>query len=422
MTRDQLRGLQWQKLAFGLDRVFQANPFYREKLRRAGLDRASIQRLEDLERLPLTTKDELLDEQAAHPPYGSILTEPLERYTRLHQTSGTSGRRLRWLDTPESWNWIQACWKFIYHAIGVTARDRLFFAFSFGPFLGFWAAFEGALRHGCFALAGGGLTTRARLELLIENETTIVLCTPSYALRMAQAAVEHGIDLAAGRVRALILAGEPGANVPSIRQQLESAWNARVFDHWGMTEIGSLGIEFADLPGKLFLIESQAVFEFIDPKTGRFASEGEPAELVVSNLGRWACPLLRYRTGDLVRHRRDVHPPGLPFVYCDHGILGRTDDMLLIKGANVYPSAVEGILRGFAQIAEYQIEAVDRGGVTTVEIQIEPILSAAGDPMLATAVVKAVQDRLYFRPTVRMVDPGSLPRYEMKARRFRRRQ
>ncbi|QDU64682.1 Phenylacetate-coenzyme A ligase [Planctomycetes bacterium Pan216] len=419
MTREQLRALQWQKLSTGLDRLFASNAFYREKFARSGIAREDIKGWDDFQRLPFTTKKELAADQEANPIYGTNLTEPRDSYVRLHQTSGTTGRRLRWLDTPESWGWILKCWEQIYDAVGIDANDRFFFPFSFGPFIGFWAAFEGASRIGRFVLPGGGLTTNARLQLMLDNGITIVLATPTYALRMAEVAEEEGIDLAHSKVRGLILAGEPGANIPATRQRLEQAWGARLYDHSGMTEIGSIGIEYDELPGHLVLLEDQVIAEVLDPRTLQPVEDGELGELVLTTLGRWGSPLIRYRTADAVRPSWQFRPGGKPFVALDGGILGRIDDMIWVKGNNVYPSAIEGLVREFDEVAEFAIEARELSSGTRLVICIEPKPSVANGPALLASIARMIQDRFYFRPDVVLAEEP-LPRFELKGRRFRR--
>jgi phenylacetate-CoA ligase len=418
MDRQALRELQWSKLARALDRAFVANPFYQRRFVAAGLTRPSIRSLDDFAWLPFTTKADLLDDQQRRPPYGTNLSRPLQDYIRCHQTTGTSGRRLRWLDTPESWRWLtDELWPAIFAAAGLRDDDRLFFPFSFGPFLGFWAAFDGAHRLGRFVLAGGGFSTSARLQLLLDHQITVVLCTPTYGLRMAEVAAADGFDLAGSPVRMLIVAGEPGGSIPAVRQRLEDAWGARVYDHSGMTEIGSLGVEFEKLPGKPFLLEDHCIAEVVDPKTAAPTPEGELGELVLTNLGRLDSPLFRYRTGDLVRPRYDQRPAQAPFpyVHLEGGVLGRVDDMLWIKGNNVYPSAVESVLREFADLVEFQLEASQPVGDLTIRIE-----TAAGDEgeSYCRRVETAIHDRLYFRPKVVLVPTGTLPRFEMKASRL----
>jgi len=417
MDRRELRERQWAKLAAGLDRVFASNAFYQKKFAAAGVARGDFRSLDDLANVPFTTKAELLDDQEKNPPYGTNLSQPLIQYTRCHQTTGTSGRRLRWLDSAESWRWLtDELWPAIFSAAGLRDDDRLFFPFSFGPFLGFWAAFDGAQRQRRFVLAGGGFSTSARLQLLLDHRMTVVLCTPTYGLRLAEQAALDGIDLRSAPVRMLIVAGEPGGSIPGVRRQLEDGWGARVFDHSGMTEIGSLGVEFEDLPGKPFLLEDHCIAEVVDPKSAMPATEGELGELALTNLGRWDSPLIRYRTGDLVRARYDLRSSRAPFpyVHLEGGILGRVDDMLWIKGNNVYPSAVEAVLREFPGIVEFRLEATQPVGELTIQVET----AGSESQEFARLVEAAVHDRLYFRPKVVLAARGSLPRFEMKANRL----
>src|SRR5713226_528267 len=248
-NREELEKLQRERLRALLEEILPGNRFYARKLSAAGLASSLSTKnslVDALRSLPWTTKEELLTDQEAHPPYGQVLTYPLARFNRLHQTSGTSGRPLRWLDTPASWNWLLGCWEKMYRMAGVRSGDRLFFPFSFGPFLGFWTAFEAASRLGFLCLPGGGMSSAARLRFLLDNEATVVLCTPTYALRLAEVAREEGIDLTSSSVRALIVAGEPGGSIPPTRARIEAAWGARVFDHCGLTEVGAVGIECSE--------------------------------------------------------------------------------------------------------------------------------------------------------------------------------
>ena len=420
MDRESLARLQWSKLSIGLGRVFAGNPFYQERFASAGIGRGDLKSLSSFARVPFTMKADLLDDQQRTPPYGTNLSLPLTSYIRCHQTTGTSGRRLRWLDSPENWRWLtEELWPAIFGAAGLRDDDRLFFPFSFGPFLGFWAAFDGAQRMGRFVLAGGGFSTSARLQLLIEHQITVVLCTPTYGLRLAEAAVTEGIDLPRSSVRMVIVAGEPGGSIPSVRKRLEDGWGARVYDHSGMTEIGSLGCEYEELPGVPFLLEDHCIAEVIDPQTTAPTPDGELGELVLTNLGRWDSPLLRYRTGDLVRARYGLAPDRAPFPYVnlEGGVLGRVDDMLWIKGNNVYPSAVESVLRGFDEIAEFQLVATQPIGELTIRVETTDVAS----PNLVDRVATAIHNRLHFTPKVELAATGELPRFEMKANRLVRR-
>jgi phenylacetate-CoA ligase len=417
LERPALTALQCRRLCALLREVIPANRFYARKLAAAGVRAEQVTDLAGLRRLPFTTKTELDADQAENPPYGTVLTYPPERYSRLHQTSGTtSGRPLRWLDTPESWEWLLGCWDIMYRAVGLRRDDRLFFAFSFGPFLGFWTAFDAASRRGHLCLPGGSMSTAARLRFLLDNAATVVFCTPTYALHLAETAREQGLDLPRSPVRALIVAGEPGGGIPATRQRIEQAWGARVFDHSGMTEAGALMIECAENPAGLHLLESECIGEVLDPATGEPVPPGQPGELVLTNLGRWGSPALRYRSGDLVRVDPRPCPCGRTFLRLDGGILGRTDDMIHLRGNNLYPSALEAVIRRFPEVAEFRVEVETLRSLPVLRVQLEPAAGTAAG--IAERVDRAIRDELLFRAEVTVVAPGSLPRFEMKARRL----
>jgi phenylacetate-CoA ligase len=414
LGRVEIEALQLQKF-HRMTGELAMNRFYADKF--ASHAPGDIASLEEFRSLPFTTKDEVTADQEQNPPYGTNLSYPIDRYTRLHQTSGTSGQRLRWLDTPESWAWWTVrLWGIIYRAAGVTAEDRLFFPFSFGPFIGFWAAFEGAQQLDNFCVSGGGMSTAVRIAILLEHNISFVCCTPTYALRMCEVAAEQGIDLAGGPVRGLIVAGEPGGAVPAVRGRIEEGWGARVFDHAGMTEIGALGIECVEQPMVTRLIESECIAEVIDPDSGETLPDGAEGELVLTNLGRWGSPLIRYRTGDRVCLTAEPCPSGRGFRGMAGGILGRQDDMFFVKGNNVYPSSVEDIVRSFPEILEFQMQVRTESGLTVLNIEIEAAAEAAAD--LADQLSDRVCSRLNFTPTVKPVKIGSLPRFEAKARRI----
>jgi phenylacetate-CoA ligase len=259
------------------------------------------------------------------------------------------------------------------------------------------------------------MSTAARLEFMVQHQATVVCCTPTYALRLAEVAAAEGCDLRSTPVRALIVAGEPGGSLPATRSRIEEAFGARVFDHAGMTEIGAWGFECLDNPGGLHVMESEFIAEVLDPLTGLPAEDGRDGELVLTNLGRSGMPLIRYRSGDQASLTRGPCPCGRHLARIPGGLRGRRDDMMIIRGNNVFPSAVENILRGFAEVAEFRMSVEHHGPLAELMIEIEP-LPGAGDSV-CHRVTQAVVDRLHLRPLVRLAAPGALPRYEMKARR-----
>jgi len=419
LDRPALEAHQAKRLKHLLAEIHGRNPFYTRKWSTAGVSIASIRVLEDLETLPLTAKDELVADQAEHPPFGTKLSEPIGNYTRYCQTSSTTGSPLRWLDTNESWQWVQECWKAVFRGARVSAGDRIFFPFSFGPFLGFWSAFEAGAQIGAHCIPGGGMSSSVRLELIRNLKATVICCTPTYALWLAEIAANDKTaesPLSETDVRVLIVAGEPGGSIPATRERIEQAWGARVIDHHGLTETGPLSFECWENPGFLHLNEAEFICEVLDPRGAR-VPDGERGELVVTNLGRTASPVIRYRTGDIVVKRSGTCVCGRTWARLEGGILARIDDMVNIRGVNVYPTSIEAVVRSIPEIVEFRSTVSQAGAMRTLSIEIE--VEAGKDSGAASAtLVKQLRSALGLTVPVRIVEKGTLPRFEMKARRF----
>jgi phenylacetate-CoA ligase len=405
LSREDLERYQLERLNSLLREILPHNRFYAGKLSGVPLPLGS---LADLASLPFTRKEELIGD--APSDYAANLTYPIGRYVRYHRTSGTRGRPLAVLDTADDWQWWLDVWQYVLDAAELTPDDRVAMLFSFGPFIGFWSACDALLARGCMTIPGGGMSTPARLALLRSSGATAICCTPSYALHAAEVAVENQIDPASLPVRKIIVAGEPGGSIPAIRERIEAGWDARVIDHAGATEVGPWG--YADAEGRgLRLIESEFLAEFLALDTGRSATEGELAELVLTTLGRAGAPVIRYRTGDVVRPVWSTGGDNR-FVLLEGGVLGRADDMMIIRGVNVFPSSVEQILRSFPEIAEYRLTAHKTGAMDALTIEIEDHLERPA------RVVREFQVRLGLNVEVKCVPPGSLPRFEGKGNRF----
>jgi phenylacetate-CoA ligase len=410
-----------ERLAALIHHIYGRNPFYTRKLDAAGLHPQSLTFPRDLSKLPLTTKRELVADQEAAPPWGTNLTEPVDRYTRYNQTSSTTGNPLRWLDTNESWQWMLECWKAVYGAAKVDASDRILFPFSFGPFLGFWTAFEAGCQIGAHCIPAGGMSSQARLSMIDTLKPTVICSTPTYALRLLEVAGEIGHatrDLAASSVRVLIVAGEAGGNIASTRERIEKGWGARVIDHHGLTEVGPISFECWESPGSLHLNETEYICEVLEPDIDRPVADGERGELVVTNLGRAASPLIRYRTGDIVIRRSGMCACGRTFARLDGGILSRADDMVNVRGVNVYPSAVEAVLRRFSDVAEYRATVSNNASLRELSVEIELVHGTDGASRIAADVASALRESLGLTVPLRVVEANTLPRFEMKARRF----
>jgi phenylacetate-CoA ligase len=416
----EIQRVQLHKLRMLLQAILPANPFYTRKLATCGRD-LSFSTLECYARLiPATTRHEVVKDRLAHPPYGTNLTFPLEAYVRCHQTSGTTTVPIRWLDTAESWNHLVENWVRILGAAGVSRRDRFFFAFSFGPFLGFWSALEAVLRLGCFCMPGGAMSSPARLEAILDNGITVLCCTPTYAQHLGEVAREMEVDMSRSRLRLLVVAGEGGGSIPATRARIEGLWpGASVFDHHGMTEVGPVSHQCPAQPGVLHVLESAYLPEVIDPQTGEAVRPGETGELVLTTLDRLGSPLLRYRTGDLVKPRpRSVCACGRRDLAFEGGILGRSDDMVVVRGVNVYPSLIEDIVRGCPGISEYRVQLDCRGAMKELSVEVETCGEGPGLAALQNRLEDSFQTALNLRVPVRLLPPGSLPRFEMKAQRW----
>ncbi|MFM8577535.1 MAG: phenylacetate--CoA ligase family protein [Planctomycetaceae bacterium] len=410
--RQRLESLKLSRLRELLKAVLPRNRFYASKY--ASLSTAdghlAVDSLSAIHDWPFTHKEELVEgaHLLGHP--ANLTFEP-SAYVRFHQTSGTHGRPLPVFDTAEDWQWWLSCWREVLSRGRVGRGDRGLVAASFGPSVGFWSAFESILTTGAMAIPSGSMPTIARLELLRSLRATVLVCTPSYGLHLAEVATERKINLPMLDVRLVIVAGEPGGSTPATRDRLADAFGATVLDHAGATEVGPWGV--GDDDGRaLQVIEPWFHPEFLSLETGTPASEGETSELVLTTLGRSGCPVVRSRTGDVVRPRWPDPDEPFPWVRLEGGVLGRTDDMVVVRGVNVFPSSIDGIVRSFPEIVEYRLTIGSRGSLDEMELEVEDHLD------MPARVRDELRVRLGLRVEVRTVPIGALPRFDGKGRRI----
>jgi len=384
-----------------------SNQFQRERL-----DGLVLRSLEDLRQIRPVDKDDLLRDQQAHPPFGRNLTYPRERYVRLHQTSGTSGSTLRVLDTEADWEWWRACLHDVFAAAGVGPTDLVALAYSFGPYIQFWASYEGAGAVGANRIALGGMDSVQRLDTIREYSATTLVCTPSYAIRLATVADQRDLEDALSSVKRIICTGEPGASLPAVRSQVEALWHARCFDHAGLSEVGAFGYPCAE-GGGIHINEREFVTEIVAPGTEDQVGHGEVGELIVTAIGRKGFPAIRYRTGDVVECCEEPCPAGHHDPWLPGGILGRTDDMVVIRGMNVFPSAIEQVLREFDELGEFRITFyTEPSAMDEVKVEVE-----LAQPSQGRAIQARLRTRLGLRVRIVPLKPGILPTHAGKARR-----
>ena len=423
------RTYQLNRLNQLLAQIIPANQFYQEKFAAFAANsqqpaHTKLDSLSQLSEFPFTLKQDLINESDSA-GFAKNLTFAPAAYTRFHRTSGTSGRPMIVLDTQNDWNWWMEAWQYVLDSADLTADDRVLMAFSFGPFIGFWSAFDAVAERGAMVIPTGAMTSLARLELIQSTAASVVFCTPSYAIHLAQVADDNGICLTeySSSVKRIVVAGEPGGSIPATKAKIESAWNAPVIDHCGASEIGPWGYASPDGQG-LFVNEAEFIPEFIPiggpeadgEKPSAILSSAEAAgqgtfELVLTCLGRIGSPTIRYRTGDLVRPGWD-HDHDCRFVKLAGGVLGRADDMMIIRGVNVFPASVEQILRAFPEIVEFRTTAFKQGAMDQLKIEVEATTDDI-DPIRLD-----LQNKLGFRVDVELVADRTLPRFEAKGKRF----
>lgn len=403
-TRSEIEQHQLQRLNHLLAEILPANNFYHEKF---GSHDLQLNDLSELAALPFTTKHELISDNSESNSVVN-LSYATDQYVRFHRTSGTTGSPLVILDTATDWQWWINTWQYVLDAAGITEQDRAFLAFSFGPFIGFWSAHDAIVARGAMSIPGGGLRSLARLELIESSGATLLFSTPTYALHLAEVAKNHGINLCDNGVSKIIVAGEPGGSAETIRARIEEAWGATLFDHAGASEIGPWGFASANRTG-IHVCEAEFIAEFISAETNLPAKTGELSELVLTTLGRSGCPVIRYRTGDRVIHE---FQESNSFVHLAGGVLGRADDMLVIRGVNIFPAALDEIMRSFDDVTEYRITATRSGELDQLAIEVE---NTTDD---AQRIADKMETCLGLHVPVTCVAENSLPRSEGKSKRF----
>ena len=421
MPRAQLDKLHLQRVQALAHYAYENTPFYRKKFDNAGLKPSDIRSLDDLKRkVPITDKSEIIELQQQRPPYGDTLALPMDFVAHHCETSGTTGLPLAIpYSTYDSVRYGES-WVYGFWGLGIRPSDTLYFAFGWGNFAGFWSAYWGARRLGCRVISGGGLDTKGHIEAILRMKPTVLISTPTFALRIAAVAAEMGVDLSNSSIKFTYHAGEPGPTaLPGMRDQIEKAWGAKAGELLGIAEVDAMA-PGCPLGDGVHVNEMNLYSWSMDPASQDEVPDGEIGENIVTGYGNTAQPLLNYRTHDLVR-RRSTCACGRTWSKLEGSVLGRTDFMVTVRGTNVYQTAVENILNKVEGISmHYELVLTHEEGNDAMTVRFEP--EASIDPanwqQLASDAGDRIHKALHVRLKVVPVAPKSLPRFELKTKRI----
>lgn len=413
--REEIAALQCYRLIRMVRRVYENVPFYRKKLDEMGIQPGDIRTLDDLRRLPFTYKQDLRDNY----PYG-LFAVPRAQLARIHASSGTTGKQTVVGYTQNDlkiWGEITAR---ALSAAGVTAEDFVHISYGYGLFTGGLGLHEGATTLGASVIPVSTGNTKRQIQIMQDFGSNCLCCTPSYAMHIAETMQQMGVDPSSVKLRAGVFGAEPWTE--AMRRRIEEMMRIKAYDIYGMSELMGPGVAYeCSAQDGMHINEDHFIVEVIDPETGEPVPDGEKGELVFTCISKEALPLIRYRTRDISAVTREKCSCGRTFLRMKKP-QGRTDDMLIIRGVNVFPSQVESVLLGFDFITpNYQITVSREGALDSVSIDVEMAEGVAFDTVRevesrARMLRSAIEQVLNIAATVRLVPPGTLARSEGKAR------
>jgi phenylacetate-CoA ligase len=416
MPREQLKGLQLERLQKTLERVYHNVPFYRQKLQEAGFEPGDLQSLDDLQKLPFTTKQDLRDNY----PFG-MFAVPMSEIVRVHASSGTTGKPTVVGYTRSDINtWAELMARTLTCG-GTTKNSVIQVAYGYGLFTGGLGVHYGAERIGASVIPISGGNTQRQIMLMEDFGTTVLACTPSYAIYLAEAMEEMGVDKKRLKLQYGVFGAEPWSE--RMRQEIEKRLNIKAIDIYGLSEVIGPGVasECQEQKG-LHIFEDHFLPEVIDPVTEKPLPFGEKGELVFTSLTKEGIPIIRYRTRDITTLKAEVCPCGRTHVRMEK-IMGRTDDMLIIRGVNVFPSQIESVLLEIGDTEPHYLLVVDRkGSLDELEVQVEVSQAMFSDKVkgletLEKMIHHRIESLLGISAKVKLVEPHSIPRSEGKAKR-----
>ena len=422
LPRDRLKALQLERFRERMKYLYDNSPMYKRKYDEEGIKPEDIRTLNDIQHVPFTIKEELRESQAQNPPWGDFMCVPPEEGVRVFQTTGTTGIPVKVLLNKKDWtvHFFNQFMHFMY-GYGMRTSDILFVPFGYGLYIAWWGFQAAVEQAGVMIVPGGAQSSQDRVRNIFEWGATVVCGTPTYLLHLGETGKKIGMPLADSKVKIVVAAGEPGANVPATKAAIQELWGAKCYDDIGSSEISNFGFECIAQKGT-HVIESMFYAECLDPETLKPVAPGEVGELVLSNLCTESMPLLRYRIKDLVRFDLERCECGRTFLRLAGGILGRSDDMFQFAGVNIFPSAIENLIRQVPEFSsEYQIVVPKMGSGKRIRIFVEPASPEISKEGMAQAVKRFIETfryRITVTPDVEIAEIGELPRFELKAKRL----
>jgi phenylacetate-CoA ligase len=424
LPHDKIKKLQLNKFKRLFEWVYNHSKFHRGLYDTAGIKPEDIQTLEDIRSVPTVEKSMMRDIQCKDPfPYGDALCVPLEEVVEFHQTSGSTGQPVYQADSWQDWDWFFEAWAYILWAQGYRPIDRVFIPFGYNVFIAFWGGHYAAEKIGCEVVPGGVLDTKARILKIQELRATAMMATPTYVLGMADTARNKmGIDPRSTTINKITCAGEPGASIPSTKKRMEEAWDAKVYDHAGATEIGAWSYECEAQPFGMHVNEGLFLVEIEDVDTGEFIEEpGRSGKMIITALDRFAQPCIRFDSKDIIEWASGSCDCGRTFRIIKGGVMGRADDITKVKGVLLAPSAIEEVVRGMDSLGDEFEVVVDKvGDIDRITLKVELLPESGSEPGPIEAQLKdqlRLKTNLGYR--LEFYEYGSLPRYDVKAKRFK---
>lgn len=423
MSADERAVLILAKVQATMRWAWEKAPFYRRRWSAVGLEPGDVRSLEDFARVPTIQKADLRADQAEHPPYGSYLCVEPNHIAHLHGTSGTSGRPTAFAWTADDMERIAEAHARIMWGMGIRPDDVVFIGSIFSLYVGSWGALLGTERLGAAAFPfGAGVSGQTQLAVswIVQMRPTVFYGTPSYALRLAEVARGGGVDPASLGFRIMFFSGEPGAGIPAMKRSIETTFGARCIDSGSMGEM-TPWMNLAECSERrgMHLWQDIVYAELLDPQSWEAVPFGGRGTPVYTHLERTCQPMIRLVSGDVAEWTDEPCPCGRTYPRFPRGIIGRIDDMITVRGENVYPSAIEDVLRGFPELgAEFEIVVSRREQLDELFVRVETAAPLAAEE-LGDRVRTALRVKIGVRPNVELCAPNSLARTDLKSRRVR---